>query len=129
MRADRTSAEVRTQESAGPSVCACQGRATRGFSCSGAPSTSIVPGSIGFSFEQQAGDTGSYAYSMRIRNIKMIVSAIWMLAALVIAVLTHPTWVAGIAIAAIGVLPPVVLLLWWNEPAQTMSESIRQAQQ
>ena len=59
----------------------------------------------------------------------MIVSGIWMLAALVIAVLTHPTWVAGIAIAAIGVLPPVALLFWWNEPAQTMSESIRQAQQ
>ena len=66
---------------------------------------------------------------MRIRNIKMIVSGIWMLAALVIAILTHPSWVAGIVIAAIGVLPPVALLFWWNEPAQTMSESIRQAQQ
>jgi len=66
---------------------------------------------------------------MRLQNIKMIVSGIWVLTAVVIAMLTHPSWSAGIAIAAIGALPPVVLLLWWNEPAQTMSESIRQAQQ
>ena len=65
---------------------------------------------------------------MTLQNSKMIVSAMWMLTALVIAIVAGVSWLAGIAIAALGVLPPLALLLWWNEPAQTMSESIRQAQ-
>ena len=66
---------------------------------------------------------------MTLQNIKMIISGVWMLTALVIAIVTDVSWLAGIAIAALGVLPPLALLLWWNEPAQTMSESIRKAQQ
>jgi hypothetical protein len=81
-----------------------------------------------FSFEQQASGCLSYAWRMTLQTIKMIVSGVWMLTALVIAIVTNVSWFAGIAIAALGVLPPLVLLLWWNEPAQTMSESIRQAQ-
>jgi hypothetical protein len=66
---------------------------------------------------------------MTLQHIKMIVSGVWMLTALIIAIVTDVSWLAGIVIAALGVLPPLVLLLWWNEPAQTLSESIRQAQQ
>jgi hypothetical protein len=82
-----------------------------------------------FIFEQQAARCLSYASGMTLQNIKMIVSGVWMLTALVIAIVANVSWLAGIAIAALGVLPPLALLLWWNEPAQTMSESIRQAQQ
>ena len=82
-----------------------------------------------FIFEQQAARCLSYASGMTLQNIKMIVSGVWMLTALVIAIVADVSWLAGIAIAALGVLPPLALLLWWNEPAQTMSESIRQAQQ
>ena len=66
---------------------------------------------------------------MTLQNIKMIVSGVWMLTALVIVIVADVSWLAGIAIAALGVLPPLALLLLWNEPAQTMSESIRKAQQ
>jgi hypothetical protein len=66
---------------------------------------------------------------MTLQNIKMIVSGVWMLTALVIVIIADVSWSAGIAIVALGVLPPLALLLWWNEPAQTMSESIRKAQQ
>jgi hypothetical protein len=66
---------------------------------------------------------------MTLQNIKMIISGVWMLTALVIAIIADVSWLAGMAIAALGVLPPLALLLWWNEPAQTMSESIRKAQQ
>ena len=66
---------------------------------------------------------------MTLQNIKMIVSGVWMLTALVIAIVADVSWLAGTAIAALGVLPPLALLLLWNEPAQTMSESIRKAQQ
>jgi hypothetical protein len=82
-----------------------------------------------FIFEQQAARCLPYASAMTLQNIKMIVSGVWMLTALVIAIVANVSWLAGIAIAALGVLPPLALLLWWNEPAQTMSESIRQAQQ
>jgi hypothetical protein len=30
-------------------------------------------------------------------------------------------------LAAFGLLPPLAILLLWNEPAQTMSERIREA--
>jgi hypothetical protein len=66
---------------------------------------------------------------MTLQNIKMIVSGVWMLTALAIVIVADVSWLAGVAIAALGVLPPLALLLWWNEPAQTMSESIRKAQQ
>jgi hypothetical protein len=66
---------------------------------------------------------------MTLQNIKMIVSGVWMLTALVIAIVADVSWLAGTTIAALGVLPPLALLLLWNEPAQTMSESIRKAQQ
>ena len=82
-----------------------------------------------FTFEQQAAPCLSYAWGVTLQNIKMIVSGVWMLTALVIAIVADVSWLAGIAIATLGVLPPLALLLWWNEPAQTMSESIRQAQQ
>jgi hypothetical protein len=29
--------------------------------------------------------------------------------------------------ALIGIVPPIVLWLWWNDPSPTMSESIQEA--
>ena len=63
---------------------------------------------------------------MTLQNIKMIVSAMWMLTALVIAIVAGVSWLAGIAIAALGVLPPLALLLLWNDPAPTMTEAINE---
>ena len=54
----------------------------------------------------------------------MIVTASWMLVALAIAVTSPVTWPRHLAIAALGILPPLALLLWWNEPGQTMTEAI-----
>jgi len=34
------------------------------------------------------------------------------------------TWQLQLAITALGLLPPLALLLWWNEPAQTMTQAI-----
>jgi hypothetical protein len=33
----------------------------------------------------------------------------------------------GIAIAALAILPPILLWFWWNDPGPTMSESIHEA--
>jgi hypothetical protein len=56
----------------------------------------------------------------------MTVSAVWVLIATVIAISVDLSWIRGIALAAFALLPPLALLLLWNEPAQTMSESINE---
>ena len=61
---------------------------------------------------------------MELQRIKMIVAASWVLVTLAIAIAAQVTWPLQIAIAALGVLPPLALLLWWNDPAQTMTEAI-----
>lgn len=64
---------------------------------------------------------------MQLQQIKMIVAASWVLVALTIAIAARVTWPFHLAIAALGFLPPLALLLWWNEPAQTMTEAIDEA--
>jgi cytochrome c oxidase subunit IV len=64
---------------------------------------------------------------MNLQKIKMIVSAGWMLTVLAVAITTSMSWPVQLALAAVGLLPPLALLLWWNEPTQTMSETINQA--
>ena len=61
---------------------------------------------------------------MELQRIKMIVSASWVLTTLAVAIAADLTWPLQLAIAALGLLPPLALLVWWNEPAQTMTEAI-----
>jgi len=64
---------------------------------------------------------------MELQYIKMTVSALWVLIAVVIASAIHPSWAGGIALALLGALPPLGILLLWNDPPQAISESIREA--
>ncbi len=64
---------------------------------------------------------------MELHYIKMTVSGLWVLIAVVIAIVTDLSWSGLIALAALGVLPPLALLLLWDDPAQTISESIHEA--
>lgn len=64
---------------------------------------------------------------MHLQKLKMIVSAGWVLTVLAVAITTAMSWPVQLALAAVGLLPPLALLLWWNEPSQTMSETINQA--
>jgi hypothetical protein len=64
---------------------------------------------------------------MQLQQIKMLVAASWMLVTLAIAIAARVSWPLHLAIAAVGLLPPLALLLWWNEPGQTMTESIDEA--
>jgi hypothetical protein len=61
---------------------------------------------------------------MHLQRIKMIVSAAWVVLTLAFAIAIQVPWPLQLAIAAFGLLPPLALLLWWNDPAQTMTESI-----
>ena len=64
---------------------------------------------------------------MEIQNIKMVAAGLWVLTALIVAIAADVTWPIKLGIAVVGVLPPLGVLLWGSEPAQTMSESIDEA--
>jgi len=64
---------------------------------------------------------------MTLEHIKMTIAALWMLTAVVIAIVVDPAWAGRIMLAAFGFLPPLAILLLWNDPAQTMSERIHEA--
>jgi hypothetical protein len=61
---------------------------------------------------------------MPLQRIKTIAALLWIGAAAAIGVTFDLSW---IALAAFGVLPPLALLMLWNEPPQTLTESIRNA--
>jgi len=65
--------------------------------------------------------------AMNLHQIKISVSAVWMFIATVIAIAVDMSWTKGLMIAGFGMLPPLALLLMWNEPSPTMSESINDA--
>jgi hypothetical protein len=65
---------------------------------------------------------------MALQHIKMTGAALWILTALVVALAFDRSWTVGFMLAAFGLLPPLAILMLWNEPAQTMSERIREAQ-
>jgi hypothetical protein len=64
---------------------------------------------------------------MGLQRIKMFLCAAWVAVTLAIAIGAGLTWPLQLAVAALGLLPPLALLLWWNEPRQTMTESINEA--
>lgn len=61
------------------------------------------------------------------QNIKMAASAVWLVAALAIALAFELPESGRWLLAALAVLPPLAVLLLWNGPVTTMSESIRDA--
>jgi hypothetical protein len=61
---------------------------------------------------------------MQLQPIKMVVSTSWVALILALAIGVQVVWPLQIAVAALAVLPPLALLVWWNEPAQTMTEAI-----
>ena len=61
---------------------------------------------------------------MTLPNIKMFVAVAWVAITLVVTIAAGVTGPLLLMIAAVAVLPPLALLLWWNDPAQTMTEAI-----
>ena len=65
---------------------------------------------------------------MQLERIKWVVAGIWMIAAIVLGLFVRDvTWQMWTAFIALAVLPPLALLFWWTDPAQTMSETISEA--
>lgn len=63
---------------------------------------------------------------MRMKQIKLTFAIAWMAAAIVVGVVASVRSTGGLALlAAFALLPPLGLVLLWNEPQETMSETIR----
>ncbi len=65
---------------------------------------------------------------MTLRLMKASAAALWILGVFVFFVMVSrgTSMPNGIAIAAIAILPPILLWFWWNDPEPTMSESIHE---
>jgi membrane protein implicated in regulation of membrane protease activity len=65
---------------------------------------------------------------MQLERVKAGFTAAWVTAAVVLGLLIRDLpWQVWVAFVAVTVLPPVALLFWWTDPAQTMSETINEA--
>jgi hypothetical protein len=65
---------------------------------------------------------------MSLQHMKAALAVVWLVGALVFfRAALFPSVMDGFLIAAIGIVPPIVLWLWWNDPSPTMSESIQEA--
>lgn len=65
---------------------------------------------------------------MILRHVKLIVVAAYLLSVAAGAIASGVTSVTGlIVITAIAVLPSGALLMLWNDPSQTLSETIQAA--
>ena len=65
---------------------------------------------------------------MQLERIKWIAAGAWVIAAVVVGLLVPDlTWQMWAAFIALAVVPPLALLFWWTDPAQTMSETISEA--
>jgi hypothetical protein len=67
--------------------------------------------------------------NMPLQSIKMTFAVVWVFSALVIGLFAGVSSTGGkLALAALGLLPPLALLLLWNDPPKSMSDNIRDAQ-
>jgi hypothetical protein len=76
---------------------------------------------------QRARHKLSYAWFMKSQQVKLALAAGWMLLAVVIIAasgyLRSPSDVLMLAVLAVA--PPAAMWFWWNDPAQTLSQSIQ----
>ena len=63
---------------------------------------------------------------MELHTIKRTIAASWVTLTLIVAVMGQVTGPLQVAVAALAMLPPLALLLLWNDPAPTMTEAINE---
>ena len=64
---------------------------------------------------------------MQLEPIKRVVTGVWVTAAVILGLfVSDGSWQIWAGIIALAVLPPLALLLWWTDPAETMSETINE---
>ena len=65
---------------------------------------------------------------MQLERIKWVATGAWVASAVILGLFVRGlSWQIWAAFIALAVLPPLALLLWWTDPAETMSETISEA--
>ena len=65
---------------------------------------------------------------MQLERIKWVVTGAWVTSAVILGLfLRDASWQIWAALIALAVLPPLALLVWWTDPAETLSETISEA--
>jgi hypothetical protein len=65
---------------------------------------------------------------MKLAHLKGTIVAVWLIAMFVVSVAADVTSrQAWAVLAGFALLPPLVMLRWWQHPPQTLSESIHKA--
>ncbi len=71
---------------------------------------------------------GAYSSHMQLKSIKAGLATAWVSAACVAGLAFHLNSVSSwTVLAGVALLPPIVMTWWWNDPPQTLSESIQEA--
>jgi hypothetical protein len=70
----------------------------------------------------------AYTWNMQLLSIKRVIAILWVSAMCIIGIAGNLDSFSNWAVlTGFAVVPPLVMMWRWNEPRQTMSESIQQA--
>jgi hypothetical protein len=70
----------------------------------------------------------AYTWSMQLLSIKRVIAILWVSAMCIIGIAGNLGSLSNWAVlTGIAIVPPLVMMWRWNDPHQTMSESIQQA--
>jgi len=65
---------------------------------------------------------------MRLEYTKATVASLWVLISCVVGLIIGVSSARGLVVlASLGLLPPLAMLLLWNDPPQSIAESIHEA--
>ena len=73
-------------------------------------------------------NVGAYTWNMQLVSIKAIIALLWVSTVSVVGIAGNLNSVASwTVLAGVAVVPPLVMMWRWNDPRQTMSETIQEA--
>jgi len=65
---------------------------------------------------------------MQLVSIKTIIAVLWLVTAVAVSLAGKPHSLSSwIILTAVAFVPPLAMMWFWNDPRQTMSESIHEA--
>ena len=71
---------------------------------------------------------GAYARNMELISVKTVLAIAWVSVVCVVGIAGNTNSLSGwTLLAAVAVVPPLVMMWRWNDPPQSMSESIQKA--
>jgi len=73
-------------------------------------------------------EAGAYTGNMQLVSIKPIAAMLWVSAAFVMGIAANVASLSSWAVlTGVAVVPPLVMMWRWNDPRETMSESLQEA--